>query len=158
MEINRMDNDDIDAEDLEELEELDTEADPDDDVDPEDLDSDDDFEDDDFEDDEAESDDDSVGATVVRKAGADDDEDEDDLLTADDVEEDLDKILKDKLTAEETAGEDEEEPEVDDRGAAEEGLQPKRADEQLCSRCFLLVRRSAPVCPVGDDECPIFAS
>ena len=36
-------------------------------------------------------------------------------------------------------------------------LQPKRADEQLCPNCFLLVRASAPACPVGDDACPIFS-
>jgi hypothetical protein len=101
-------------------------------------------------------DDDSVGATVVRRAN-DDDEDEEDLLTADDVEEDLDKILKDKLATEELAPEDEEEAEVDDRTGADDRLQPKRADEQLCTSCFLLVRESAPVCPVGDDACPIFS-
>jgi hypothetical protein len=27
----------------------------------------------------------------------------------------------------------------------------------MCAQCFLLVRRSAPNCPVGDDACPIFA-
>ena len=29
--------------------------------------------------------------------------------------------------------------------------------EQLCPTCFLLVRQGAPVCPIGDDECPIFS-
>ena len=44
---------------------------------------------------------------------------------------------------------------------AEEGgerLLPKQQDEQLCPSCFLLVRASAPNCPVGDDDCPIFSS
>ena len=111
---------------------------------------------DDVDDDVADDDDDSMGATVVRRAN-DDDEDEEDLLTADDVEEDLDKILKDKLATEELAPEDEEEVEVDDRSAGDDRLQPKRPDEQLCTSCFLLVRDSAPICPVGDDSCPIFS-
>ena len=44
------------------------------------------------------------------------------------------------------------------RGAGEAGdrLQPKRADEQLCPSCFLLVRRTAPSCPMGDEDCPLF--
>jgi hypothetical protein len=37
-----------------------------------------------------------------------------------------------------------------------ERIQPKRPDEQLCSSCFLLVRNTAPNCPVADDNCPIF--
>ena len=156
-----MDNDDIDPEDLEELEEEVDLA----EVDPEDLDDVDAVEEDDFEEDfddgadgaVAEDGGDAVGATVVRKPG-DDDEDEEDLLTADDVEEDLDKILKDKLTAEDAVPEDEEEAEVDDRSSGEDRLQPKRADEVLCSRCFLLVRDSAPACPVGDDGCPVFSA
>ena len=32
----------------------------------------------------------------------------------------------------------------------------KRADEILCTSCFLLVRPNAPGCPVEDDACPIF--
>ena len=36
------------------------------------------------------------------------------------------------------------------------GLEPKRADEILCTSCFLLVRPNAPGCPVEDDACPIF--
>lgn len=103
------------------------------------------------EDDEDESD---VGTTVVRKAG-EDDEDDEDMLAPDDVEADLDTILKDRLeAADEEANEEEEEPE--ERGESADRLQPKRADEQLCPSCFLLVRQSAPSCPVGDDECPLF--
>ncbi len=150
--------DDIDPEELDEVE-IDA-----DDLAPEEL-EDEELEDGDFgiidEDDvdgdiSDDDDDDSVGATVVRRAN-DDDEDEEDLLTADDVEEDLDKILKDKLASEELAPEDEEEVEVDDRSGGDDRLQPKRADEQLCTSCFLLVRESAPICPVGDDSCPIFS-
>ncbi|MFM8794421.1 MAG: hypothetical protein ACKOFF_05980 [Acidimicrobiales bacterium] len=97
----------------------------------------------------------ATGKTVSRKAGEDDDEDEE-LLTDDDVEADLDKILKDKLASEDPAAEDEEQPEPDDRGNADDSLQPKRADELLCPSCFLLVRQGAPNCPVGDDACPVF--
>ena len=44
------------------------------------------------------------------------------------------------------------------KGEGGERLMPKQQDEQLCSSCFLLVRSSAPNCPVGDDDCPIFGS
>jgi hypothetical protein len=54
--------------------------------------------------------------------------------------------------------EDDEEVEPDERGEGIDRLQPKRPDEQLCPSCFLLVRASAPACPVGDDECPIFSA
>ena len=65
------------------------------------------------------------------------------MLAPDDVEADLDTILKDRLVAaEDEANEDEEEPE--DRSEAADRLQPKRADEQLCPSCFLLVRQTAP--------------
>jgi hypothetical protein len=118
------------------------------------------FEDGEFDDDsespDDEDDDESVGATVVRKPGDDDDDDED-MLAPDDVEADLDTILKDRLASENPPDEEDEEVETDDRGSGEESLQPKRADEELCSSCFLLVRRGAPVCPVGDDACPMFA-
>ena len=58
------------------------------------------------------------------------------------------------VTAEDEDEDEDEEP--DDRGEAGDRLQPKRADEQLCPNCFLLVRATAPGCPVGDDDCPIF--
>lgn len=106
--------------------------------------------------DEGDDDESDVGTTVVRKAG-DDDEDDEDMLAPDDVEADLDTILKDRLASEDVAAEDEEEIETDDRSGADDALQPKRADELLCSSCFLLVRKGAPTCPVGDDACPVFA-
>ncbi len=96
-----------------------------------------------------------VGTTVVRKAG-DDEDDDDDMVAPDDVEADLDTILKDRLASEDTAAEDEEAVETEDRSGADDELQPKRADEVLCSGCFLLVRKGAPTCPVGDDSCPVF--
>jgi hypothetical protein len=114
--------------------------------------------DDDFADDD-EDDEDTAGPvrrSVPATVSEDEDEDED-LLAPDDVEADLDTILKDRLVSAEEANEDEEDDEPEDRSESGDRLQPKRADEQLCSSCFLLVRQGAPVCPVGDDDCPIFS-
>ncbi|MEY4229333.1 MAG: hypothetical protein RLZZ362_182, partial [Actinomycetota bacterium] len=108
---------------------------------------------------EADDEADAPAAGPVRKsvaAVAEDDDEDDDMIAPDDVEADLDTILKDRLVAtEDEVNEDEEEPE--ERGESADRLQPKRADEQLCPSCFLLVRQTAPVCPVGDDDCPLFA-
>ena len=92
----------------------------------------------------------------MQRPGADDDDEDEDLTTADDVEADLDAILKDRMVAAEEVPAEEEE--LDDRGDSSDRLQPKRPDETLCSSCFLLVRESAPQCPVGDDSCPLFPS
>lgn len=126
-----------------------------DELDPEDLEEDiDDL--DALEGDEADEGDEDASKPMHR-AGADDDDEDEDLTTADDVEADLDAILKDRLVAaEEVPAEEEEEEELDDRGDNSDRLQPKRPDETLCSSCFLLVRESAPQCPVGDDSCPLF--
>jgi hypothetical protein len=106
-------------------------------------------------DDEEEEDDDTSGP--VRRSVTSEDEDEDeDMLAPDDVEADLDTILKDRLVAEQDEDENEEE-EPEEKGEAADRLQPKRADERLCPSCFLLVRQSAPGCPVGDDDCPLFS-
>ena len=94
--------------------------------------------------------------TVAKKAGDDDD---DDLRTEDDVEADLDSILKEKLTAADDTPLDDEEEDgvvVDDKTDGMERLQPRRPDETQCTQCFLLVRNSAPGCPVEDDACPLF--
>ncbi len=118
--------------------------------------------DDDFEAiDEAEDDDAAAAAGPARKsvAVASEDEDEDDdVLAPDDVEADLDTILKDRLVAVDDEGGNEDDEEPEERGETSDRLQPKRADEQLCPSCFLLVRQTAPGCPVGDDDCPLFAS
>ena len=100
-------------------------------------------------------DDDSMGATIVRKPG-DDDDDDDDMVAPDDVEEDLSKILKDRLASEDLPAEEDEVPDNEERSTGDDELQPKRADELLCSSCFLLVRKNAPMCPIGDDACPVF--
>jgi hypothetical protein len=144
--------DEIDPEDLEL--EIDLEGEEDLDILDEDLEEDDSLLDDDATDEDVD-DDDSLGTTIVRKAG-DEDDDEDDMLAPDDVEEDLAEILKDRMASEEIPAEEDEVAETDERGSSDEALQPKRADEILCSSCFLLVRQSAPTCPVGDDACPVF--
>ena len=152
---------DVDSDVPEDEVEDDAEIDPE--IDPEDLDDDleaDELlegEDDAFvEEDEFDDDSEEEAVPVARRTA--DDEDDDDLTTPDDVEADLDTILKDRLVAaDDVPEEDDEENEVEDRSPDGDALQPRRADEEMCSSCFLLVRRSAPNCPVGDDGCPIFA-
>lgn len=137
---------DLEGEDLGLLEELDDDS----------LLEEDDSLDDDDDDNEDGDDEDAVGATVVRKPG-DDDDDDDDMVAPDDVEEDLASILKDRLASEDLPAEEDEVVETEDR-TADDALQPKRAGEVQCSHCFLLVRENAPVCPMGDDACPLFSA
>jgi hypothetical protein len=106
-------------------------------------------------DEDDEDDDESMGATIVRKPG-DDDDDDDDMVAPDDVEEDLSQILKDRLASEDLPAEEDEVPDTEERSTGDDELQPKRPDELLCSSCFLLVRKNAPMCPIGDDACPVF--
>ncbi len=114
-----------------------------------------DFSEDTSDDEDDEDDDDDTSGPARRSTAGDDEDEDDDLTTPDDVEADLDTILKDRLVAAEDEDDEDEEPE--ERGEAADRLQPKRADEELCPSCFLLVRRTAPMCPVGDDECPLFS-
>ena len=100
-------------------------------------------------------DDESMGATIVNKPG-DDDDDDDDMVAPDDVEEDLSQILKDRLASEDLPAEEDEVPDTEERSTGDDELHPKRPDELLCSSCFLLVRKNAPLCPIGDDACPVF--
>jgi hypothetical protein len=150
MEDNHVAKDDIDPDDIDEEIDLDGE----DDLDI--LDDEDDIEDDLVDEDglDDEDDDDTLGTPVARK-GKDDEDDEDDMVAPDDVEEDLAEILKDRLASEDLPAEEDDVQEAEDRSSGEDALQPKRADETLCSSCFMLVRKNAPVCPMGDDECPI---
>jgi hypothetical protein len=100
-----------------------------------------------------------LATDVLAKKGGDDDDDDDDLRTEDDVEADLDSILKEKLTAADDTPLDDEDEDgvvVDDKTDGMERLQPRRPDERQCTQCFLLVRNSAPGCPVEDDACPLF--
>lgn len=142
-----MAKDDIDPDDIEEEIDLDGE---------DDLDLlDDELEDDLVDEDEIEEEDDDTLGTPVARKGKDDEDDDDDIVAADDVEEDLAEILKDRLASEDLPAEEDEVPETDERSSGEDALQPKRADETLCSSCFMLVRKNAQTCPMGDDECPI---
>ena len=87
-----------------------------------------------------------VVEVVVQKAGEDDDDDEE-MHSEDDVEASLDAILQLKLVAADDAPpveDDEEEVVADDKTDGFERLQPKRPDENQCTQCFLLVRKSAP--------------
>jgi hypothetical protein len=98
--------------------------------------------------------DDTTPAVRAKRASEDDDED---LTTADDVEADLAHILDERLRERSEVDEDDEEEEEPPSAAdPETSIQPKRADERMCPQCFLLVRKGAPVCPVGDDTCPLF--
>ena len=79
----------------------------------------------------------------------------------DDVEADLDAILKDRIAAADDE-EDEDEAEVVDKNAPEtpDGVTPKKANEFICTGCFLLVNRGQfgpadnMTCPVGEADCP----
>jgi len=97
-----------------------------------------------------------------RKKGADDETEEDEEeADPDDVEADLDTILKDRIAAAEDE-EDEEEAEVADSRGPEtpDGVTPKKANEFMCTGCFLLVNRGQfgppdnMTCPVGESDCP----
>ncbi|MCU0270920.1 MAG: hypothetical protein MUF83_20055 [Acidimicrobiales bacterium] len=96
-----------------------------------------------------------------REEAEEDDEEEFDL---DDVEADLDTILKDRIAAGDDEADEELEDEVDTRVAeAPDGVTPKRANEFVCTGCFLLVNRGqfGPLdnlqCPVGEADCPAIA-
>jgi hypothetical protein len=102
-------------------------------------------------------------APRARKKGEEEAEEEEDELDPDDVEADLDTILKDRIAA--TDDDDDDEDEVDKpdtRAGADtpDGVTPKRADEFMCTGCFLLVnpsqfgRLDCPRCPVGEEDCP----
>jgi len=107
----------------------------------------------------AEEDPDAIAIEVVTSKASEDDDDDDDMHSEDDVEASLDAILQLKLVAADDAPpveDDEEETVADDKTDGFERLQPKRPDENQCTQCFLLVRKSAPGCPVEDDLCPLF--
>ena len=92
----------------------------------------------------------------TKPKSTDNEDDEDDLRTEDDVEADLSSILQDKLASPQETAPEEDEVVGDDRTDGVERLQPRRPDETQCLHCFLLVRQTAPGCPVEDDACPLF--
>ena len=89
--------------------------------------------------------------------GADDNVDD---SAAVDESEDPDAIPVATDSVAKKAGDDDDDDEdgvvVDDKTDGMERLQPRRPDETQCTQCFLLVRNSAPGCPVEDDACPLF--
>jgi hypothetical protein len=97
----------------------------------------------------------------AKKKGEEDEED-DDELDPDDVEADLDAILKDRIAAADDDDEEDEEvvPEPRATGEVAEGVTPKKANEFMCTGCFLLVNpgQFGPpgqmTCPVGEAVCP----
>lgn len=158
------DDDMIDDDDLDEDGFIEEDGDDDLELDDDELDDDgeiddemgDDDEDDDMGDDAGDDDGDGATPTVRAKRGSEDDDE--DLTTADDVEADLAHILDERLRERSEVDEDDEEEEEPPSAAdPETSIQPKRADERMCPQCFLLVRKGAPVCPVGDDDCPLFS-
>lgn len=85
-------------------------------------------------------------------------EDENEFASADDEEADLATILQEKLRSGDDLPPDEEGDVVDLEDVTDGTplLQPRRPDEEHCQQCFLLVRKSAPKCPVDHDLCPLF--
>jgi hypothetical protein len=103
---------------------------------------------------------DVVEETARAKKRREEDDDEDDV-DPDDVEADLDTILKDRIAAADDDDEDEElEEQPRNAPEAPDGVVPKRANEFMCTGCFLLVNRGQfgpeddMQCPVGESECP----
>lgn len=84
--------------------------------------------------------------------------DENELSGVDDEEADLATILAEKLRSSDELAPDDEVTvvDVDDPTDGTPLLQPRRPDEDHCQQCFLLVRKSAPKCPVDHDLCPRF--
>ncbi len=84
--------------------------------------------------------------------------DENEMSGADDEEADLATILAEKLRSSDELSPDDEVAVVDleDPTDGTPLLQPRRPDEDHCQQCFLLVRKSAPKCPVDHDLCPKF--
>ena len=98
-----------------------------------------------------------------RKKPAKDEEeaDDEDELDPDDVEADLDAILKDRIAANADDDEEDEAEEVVAKAPdTPDGVVPKKANEFMCTGCFLLVNRAqfGPAgsleCPVGESVCP----
>lgn len=91
---------------------------------------------------DAEDDDDAKASATPGKSAAarPDDDDEEDDFDADDVEEDLDKILRDRIAAgtDEEDEEDEVALDTEDRTNSANRVPPKRPEEFVCQSCFLV--------------------
>ena len=102
--------------------------------------------------------DDDDDETTEKKRPAREEVDENEMSGSDDEEADLATILADKLRSNDQLSPDDETAPVDIEDATDGTplLQPRRPDEEHCQQCFLLVRKSAPKCPVDHDLCPLF--
>jgi len=104
-------------------------------------------------------------AALAARPKREDEDDEEEDLNPDDVEADLDAILKDRIAAADDDEEDDEEVVPEPRAPADiaEGVTPKKANEFMCTGCFLLVNRGqfgspgSMHCPVGEAVCPAIA-
>jgi len=93
-----------------------------------------------------------------RRRVSEEDVDDNEMLSKEDVEADLASILQEKLASSDEFAPEDEVAEQEDFTDGTPMLQPRRPDEEHCQQCFLLVRRSAPKCPVDHDLCPLFPS
>lgn len=93
-----------------------------------------------------------------RRRVSEEDVDDNEMLSKEDVEADLASILQEKLASSDDFAPEDEVAEQEDFTDGTPMLQPRRPDEEHCQQCFLLVRRSAPKCPVDHDLCPLFPS
>ncbi len=104
----------------------------------------------------------AADAALAARPKREDEDDEEEDLNPDDVEADLDAILKDRIAAADDEEEEDEEVVPEPRAPADiaEGVTPKKANEFMCTGCFLLVNRGqfgspgSMHCPVGEAECP----
>lgn len=91
--------------------------------------------------DEVDDIDEIIEAPVMPEAPqAAEEEDDDEIADPDDVEASLDDILKDRLVIEDDAPDDDEDetPDLDDRGEGASIVIPRRPDEFVCQSCFLV--------------------
>ncbi|MGA0064443.1 MAG: hypothetical protein ACO3IV_03280 [Ilumatobacteraceae bacterium] len=91
-----------------------------------------------------------------RRRATDEEGDDNEMLSKEDVEADLASILQEKLASSDEFAPDDEIVEQEDFTDGTPVLQPRRPDEEHCQQCFLLVRKTAPKCPVDHDLCPLF--
>jgi len=98
---------------------------------------------------------DDVAAPAPEEDEEDEDDDEEDIDPSD-VEDDLEKILRDRIAA----GDDEEdEDDAAPSPKAARQVAPLRSNEWRCDQCFMIVglsqfgSRRDPVCPSGEDPC-----
>ena len=104
----------------------------------------------------------AADAALAARPKREDEDDEEEDLNPDDVEADLVAILKDRIAAADDEDEEDEEVVPEPRAPADiaEGVTPKKANEFMCTGCFLLVNRGqfgspgSMHCPVGEAECP----